>query len=177
MSSTSNWFSAPVDDTVTAPYAALSTKQPSHPPLDWPDIGSRFATVKLVHRLEIYHAPVTGAAADLNVVDCNASVCVECLIRKQNKPILFKVTEPSSIPYRTHPACCKMAAYPDPPPVILVPESIAALWSTNCATRTLSIVPGSDPARNVSRYWDSPRACYRIHKSRHCTEPESKMSP
>ena len=32
-------------------------------------------------------------------------VCVECLIGKQKKPILFKVTEPSSIPYRTHPAC------------------------------------------------------------------------
>jgi hypothetical protein len=28
---------------------------------------------------------------------------VECLIGKQKKPILFKVTEPSSIPYRTHP--------------------------------------------------------------------------
>ena len=54
------------------------------------------------------------------------SVCVECLIGKQKKPILFKVTEPSSIPYRTHPACAKMAAYPDPPPVILLPESIAA---------------------------------------------------
>jgi len=32
-------------------------------------------------------------------------VCVECLIGKQKKPILFKVTEPSSIPYRTHSAC------------------------------------------------------------------------
>ena len=31
---------------------------------------------------------------------------------------IFKVTEPSSIPYRTHPACAKRAAYPDPPPVI-----------------------------------------------------------
>ena len=57
-------------------------------------------------------------------------MCVECLIGKQKKPILFKVTEPSSIPYRNHPACAKMAAYkqayPDPPPVIPVPESIAA---------------------------------------------------
>jgi len=53
-------------------------------------------------------------------------VCVECLIGKQNKPILFKVTEPSSIPYRTHPAYAKMAADPDPPPVIPLPESIAA---------------------------------------------------
>jgi len=26
-------------------------------------------------------------------------VCVECLIGKQKKPILFKVTEPSSVPY------------------------------------------------------------------------------
>ena len=39
---------------------------------------------------------------------------------------IFKVTEPNSIPYRTHPACAKRAAYPDPPPVILLPESIAA---------------------------------------------------
>ena len=53
-------------------------------------------------------------------------VCVECLIGKQKKPILFKVTEPSSIPYRAPSACAKMAAYPDPPPVIPVPESIAA---------------------------------------------------
>jgi hypothetical protein len=53
-------------------------------------------------------------------------VCVECLIGKQKKPILFKVTEPSSIPYRTHSACAKRAAYPDPPPVIPLPESIAA---------------------------------------------------
>jgi len=49
-------------------------------------------------------------------------VCVECLIGKQKKPILFKVTEPSSIPYRTPPACAKRAAYPDPPPVILLPS-------------------------------------------------------
>ena len=52
-------------------------------------------------------------------------VCVECLIGKQKKLTLFKVTEPSSIPYRT-PACAKRAAYPDPTPVILLPESIAA---------------------------------------------------
>jgi hypothetical protein len=32
-------------------------------------------------------------------------VCVECLIGKQKKPILFKVTKPSSIPYRTPSAC------------------------------------------------------------------------
>ena len=53
-------------------------------------------------------------------------VCVECLIGKQKKPILFKVTGPSSIPYSTPPACAKRAAYPDPPPVILLSESIAA---------------------------------------------------
>ena len=53
-------------------------------------------------------------------------VCVECLIGKQKKPILFKVTEPSSIPYRTHSTCAKRAMYPDPPPVILLPESIAS---------------------------------------------------
>ena len=53
-------------------------------------------------------------------------VCVECLIGKQKKPILFKVTDPSFIPYRTHPACAKLAADPDPPPVIPLPDSIAA---------------------------------------------------
>ena len=36
---------------------------------------------------------------------------------------IFKVTEPNSIPYGTHSACDKRAAYPDPPPVILLPES------------------------------------------------------
>ena len=49
--------------------------------------------------------------------------CKECLIGKQKKPILFKVTEPSSIPYRTPPACAKRAANPDPPPGIPLPES------------------------------------------------------
>jgi hypothetical protein len=38
-------------------------------------------------------------------------------------PILFKVTEPSSISYRTPPACAKRAAYPDPPPVVPVPDT------------------------------------------------------
>ena len=42
---------------------------------------------------------------------------VECLIGlgKQKKPILFKVTEPSSVPYRAPPVCAKRAAYSDPP--------------------------------------------------------------
>jgi hypothetical protein len=35
-------------------------------------------------------------------------VCVERLIGKQKKPILFKVTEPSSVPYRAPPACAKI---------------------------------------------------------------------
>jgi hypothetical protein len=34
-------------------------------------------------------------------------VCVEFLIGKQKKPILFKVTEPSSVPYRAPSACAK----------------------------------------------------------------------
>ncbi len=53
-------------------------------------------------------------------------MCVKFLIGKQKKPILFKVTEPSSVPCRAPSACAKMAAYSDPPPVILLPESIAA---------------------------------------------------
>jgi hypothetical protein len=28
-------------------------------------------------------------------------LCFECLVGKQNKPTFFKVTEPSSVPYRT----------------------------------------------------------------------------
>jgi hypothetical protein len=61
-----------------------------------------------------------------------SSVCVECLVGEleQNTPTLFdlKVTEPSSVPYRaaSESACAKRAANPDPPPVIPVPESIAA---------------------------------------------------
>ena len=35
----------------------------------------------------------------------------------------FKVTEPSSVPYRTHSTCAKMAMYPDPPPVIPLPDT------------------------------------------------------
>jgi len=62
------------------------------------------------------------------VVNC---VCVECLIGKQKKPILFKVTEPSSVPYRAPSACAKMAAYPDPPPVIPVPDTGAAQVQTS----------------------------------------------
>ncbi len=54
-------------------------------------------------------------------------MCVECLIGKQKKPILFKVTEPSSTVQNSEASRVRqMAAYPDPPPVILVPESIAA---------------------------------------------------
>ena len=59
------------------------------------------------------------------------SVCVECLIGKQKKPILFQVTEPSSIPYRTHSACAKRAAYPDPPPEIPVPDPGVAQVTTS----------------------------------------------
>ena len=38
------------------------------------------------------------------------SSCVECLIGKQKKPILFKVTEPSSVLYRAPSACTNRAA-------------------------------------------------------------------
>ena len=43
-------------------------------------------------------------------------VCVECLFLRS----------PGRVPYRTSSACAKMAAYPDPPPVVLLPGSIAA---------------------------------------------------
>jgi hypothetical protein len=71
-------------------------------------------------------------------------MCVLSVYWKTKKPILFKVTEPNSIPYRTHPACAKRAAYPDPPPVIPLPspESIAAqvtsspAWQVAVSCRT-----------------------------------------
>jgi hypothetical protein len=52
-------------------------------------------------------------------------VCVDCFVGEQNEPTLFKVTEPSSVPYRTPSSCAKRAAYLEPPPVILPPESSA----------------------------------------------------
>jgi len=102
------------------------------------------------------HRP-RGPPGGVQTKHSRGCVCVECLIGKQKKPILFKVTEPSSIPYRTPPACAKMAAYSDPPPVIPVPESGVAQ-----AAYAETLLPGSPPARNVFRYWGSPRACYRI---------------
>ena len=44
---------------------------------------------------------------------------------------IFKVTEPSSTPYRTPSACAKRAAYPDPPPVIPVPDTGVAQVTTS----------------------------------------------
>ena len=82
-------------------------------------------------------------------------MCVECLIGKQKKPILLKVTEPSSIPYRTPSACAKRAAYPDPPPVILLPESSVAQ-----AAYAETLLPGSAPSREnlqKSSLWVFPR--------------------
>ena len=83
-------------------------------------------------------------------------VCVECLIGKQKKPILFKVTEPSSIPYRTHPACAKMAAYPDPPPVILLPESDVAQ-----AAYAETLLPGSAARPEMDRNAMHPK-CFQV---------------
>jgi hypothetical protein len=65
-------------------------------------------------------------------------VCVEDLVEKQNKKTLFKVAEPSSVPYRTPPACAKMAAYPDHPPVILLPESIAGIPKSSFSDNWIS---------------------------------------
>ncbi len=63
-------------------------------------------------RVDHRHAALEHAVARFNTVaDCGlvitvmtvmmrvcCNMCVECLIGKQKKPILFKVTEPSSIP-------------------------------------------------------------------------------
>jgi hypothetical protein len=39
---------------------------------------------------------------------------------------IYFLRPPSRVPYRTPPAIAKMAAYPDPPPVVPVPESVDA---------------------------------------------------
>ena len=44
-----------------------------------------------------------------------------------------------------------------PPPVVPHPESIAAQ-----AAYAEALLPGSAPARIVSRHWGPPRACYRV---------------
>ena len=70
---------------------------------------------------------------------------------------VFIFKAPGSSPLQGQPACAKMAAYPDPPPVIPVPESLAAQGPyvrLSC--------PGLARARNVSRHWGPPRACYRV---------------
>ena len=86
-------------------------------------------------------------------------VCVECLIGKQKKPILFQVTEPSSIPYRTHPACAKRAAYPDPPPVIPVPDTGVAQITTS----QVAVSWRSKTERTEFRTWvGSGPKCFQV---------------
>ena len=71
---------------------------------------------------------------------------------------VFKVTEPS--PLRDSPACAKRAAYPDTPPVVPHPESLAAqAFSEALLPRRACRVA---QARIVSRHWDPPQTCYRV---------------
>jgi hypothetical protein len=72
-------------------------------------------------------------------------VCVDCLFFRS----------PSRAPYGTPSAYTKRAAFPDPSPVVPDPESLAAQ-----AAYTEALLPGSVPARIVSRHWGPPRACY-----------------
>jgi hypothetical protein len=60
---------------------------------------------------------------------------------------IFKVTEPSSIPYRTHPACAKRATYPDPPPVIPLPDTGVAGVTSLPSPRSLSHISVVDQDR------------------------------
>ena len=64
-------------------------------------------------------------------------MCVECLIitliGKQKKPILFKVTEPSSIPYGTHSACAKLV------------ELQCVCFFVLCNRHWFNKAPGPDP--------------------------------
>ena len=69
------------------PVAPLGQPQPNVPerkshPRDWKPLQPRFPKT-----------PHHRRAADDSL-----TVCVECLVGKQNKPTLFKVTEPSSVP-------------------------------------------------------------------------------
>jgi hypothetical protein len=64
-------------------------------------------------------------------------VSVECLIGKQKKPILVKVTEPSSIPYRT------------PPKRLLIPKHHSVSQQTVCLVLSL----GYPTSRVGKRKW------------------------
>ena len=68
---------------------------------------------------------------------------VDCLF-------IFKVTEPSSIPYGTHSACAKRATYPDPPPVIPVPESRVAEVTSLPSPRSLGHICGGPRPNRLS---------------------------
>jgi hypothetical protein len=80
------------------------------------------------------------------------------IIGKQKKLILFKVTEPSSIPYRlgTHSACANMAAYPDPPPVIPVPDTGVAQVPSHTLPRS-GLSPGRVSWRTKTEMTESRR--------------------
>ena len=80
---------------------------------------------------------------------------------------VFILKAPGFGPLRGYPACAKRAAYPDPPPVIPVPESLADPEASSEAD------PGSTGARNVSSHWGLPRACYRVP----CCDRETPVAP
>ena len=74
-------------------------------------------------------------------------MCVECLFLRHRGPV----------PYGTNQRAPKWRPTRTPPPVIPVPESLAAQGPyvrLSC--------PGLARARNVSRHWAPPRACYRV---------------
>ena len=96
----------------------LFLRSPSRAPYRTPSACAKRATYPDPPPVVLHPESIAAQAA--------YAVCVEYLIGKQNKATLYQVTEPSSVPYRTHSACANMAAYPDPPPVIPLPESIAA---------------------------------------------------
>jgi hypothetical protein len=99
-------------------------------------------------------------------------VCVECLIGKQKKPILVKVTEPSSIPYRTPPACARMAAYSDPPPVIPLPDTGVAQ-----AAYAETLLPGSARPEMFSGIGALPEPATESHVVNRGTIPLSAKGP
>jgi hypothetical protein len=81
---------------------------------------------RMILRATNFEAQIGRISGELKTVICTAElgsvtlkrigctqtfVCVECLIGKQKNPILFKVTEPSSIPYRVTTVSAEVAGH------------------------------------------------------------------
>ena len=104
-------------------------------------------------------------------------VCVECLIGKQKKPTLFKVTEPSSIPYRTHPTCASHG----PPVKVLDGRTFSKTFeiTSSCIRWYKGTKTGHSEIANLqeSTTFDDVRKCVRADNVRTsvrvCSPPQA----